>query len=267
MSFQAGEIQFGTTNVVFEIRRSKARRTIAVTVQPDSTIQVVAPRGVRRDQICRAVESKADWVIRQQEFFRRHHCAFAKDFVSGESFFYLGRQHKLKVSSRSFQQRTANARLVGGHFLVTVVSGVEKDRRPALVRDALGTWYRARAKHILPGLVQRLAQGLGLRVSEVVIRDMKRRWGSAKKSGHISFNWRVVMAPKRLIEYVVAHELCHLKVHDHSKTYWRLLERVMPDYERRRIELAVHGPKYDLPAITCSGSPHDSTAQPCFGAG
>ena len=73
--------------------------------------------------------------------------------------------------------------------------------------------------------------------------------GQLGADGRVSFNWRIIMAPKRLVEYVVAHELCHLKYNDHSRDFWRLLERAMPDYERRRAELAVVGPKFDLPKV------------------
>jgi predicted metal-dependent hydrolase len=79
---------------------------------------------------------------------------------------------------------------------------------------------------------------------------MKQHWGSARANGRVSFNWRIIMAPKRLLEYVVAHELCHLKHPNHSRDFWRLLERTMPDHERRRVELAIVGPKFDLARIS-----------------
>ena len=92
------------------------------------------------------------------------------------------------------------------------------------------------------------ASRLGLSYVTIGIREMKKRWGSGGQSGRLTFDWRIMMAPRRLVEYVVAHELCHLKYNDHSRDFWRLLERVMPDHERRRTELAINGPRYHLAA-------------------
>lgn len=83
-------------------------------------------------------------------------------------------------------------------------------------------------------------------VSAVEVREMKTRWGSGGENGKVRFNWRIVMAPKRLLEYVVAHELCHIKHHDHSREFWRLLSRVMPDFDQRRDELERLGPTLDV---------------------
>jgi predicted metal-dependent hydrolase len=83
-------------------------------------------------------------------------------------------------------------------------------------------------------------------VKGVALREMKTRWGSGGNDGVLRFNWRIVMAPRRLVEYVVAHEQCHLRYHDHSQQFWRLLARVIPDFQERRQELERLGPSLDL---------------------
>lgn len=87
---------------------------------------------------------------------------------------------------------------------------------------------------------------LGVEASEVVIRNYSQRWGSATQNGRLAFNWRIIKAPRPLIDYVAAHEACHLIHNDHSADFWRLLERIMPDYESRRLQLAINGAKFPL---------------------
>ena len=244
-------ITFGATPILYSISRSDSRATIAVTVNPEGNVSVTAPKGTRRTVIAQAVESKADWILRQQEYFRQHQNGFSKQYVSGESFFYLGRQYKLKVQRSRSQNTEASVRMTRGLLLVTLPANVADSDRPEEVRKNLVRWYRDRAEEHIPAITEQFAKSLGLETNGVLIRDMKKRWGSASKR-RLTFNWRIIMAPRRLVEYVVAHELCHLVHENHSRDFWRLLERAMPDYERRRVELAIIGPKFDLKVYEAS---------------
>lgn len=239
-----GTTEFGNTSIDFTVTRSEKRSTIAVTVKPDGSVQAAVPKGTPKQTVSGAVRSKAAWIIRQQEFFRRQSTAYSKSFVSGESFPYLGRQYKLKVRRRSGIKRVLIG-LAKGQFQVTVSSGLTAYEQSALVQKEMIQWYRLRAKQVIAPLARTFAAKIGVDVANVGVRDMKRRWGSGS-SRQLVFNWRIIMAPRRLIEYVVAHELCHIVHPDHSRDFWRLLEQVMPDYERRRQVLAVQGPKFDL---------------------
>ena len=250
MRQQVGEIEFGATKIGYLIERSRNRSTIAITVHPDGTVSVVAPKGTRRTRISGAVVGKAKWILEQQEYFRRQHNGYAKLFVSGESFFYLGRQYKLKVEQSQAKEIKPQVCLMRGQLLVTVPKDSHSRKRAIVIRQCLINWYRDRAGEHIPKIVARYASSLGLNCSSIQIREMRKRWGSGGRSGCLIFNWRTIMAPRRLVEYVVAHELCHLKYDDHSRDFWQLLERVMPDYEQRKMELAEIGRKFELP--TCS---------------
>ena len=249
MRQQTGKVQFGTTTIGYSIGRSSNRSTIAVTVHPSGVVSVVAPSGIPRTKIAEAIAKKAEWILQQQEYFRRQHNGYAKQLVSGESFFYLGRQYKLKVKRTGTIGQSAQVQLIRGQLLVTVSCATDSAAHATTVRNGLVQWYRDKAGERIPRMVALFSSRLGLAYTIVRIRELKRRWGSAGADGRVSFNWRIIMAPKRLVEYVVAHELCHLKYNDHSRDFWRLLERAMPDYERRRAELAVVGPKFDLPKV------------------
>jgi predicted metal-dependent hydrolase len=105
---------------------------------------------------------------------------------------------------------------------------------PADARDRLVAWFRERAAIRVPARVAAWSARLGLHPSAVLIREPKKRWGSADAMGNIRFNWRIIQTPTRLIDYVVAHELVHLVHPDHTRDFWATLGRAMPDYEARR---------------------------------
>jgi predicted metal-dependent hydrolase len=248
---QEDEIQYGDTAIRYTIARSAERETVAVTVHPNGAVTAIVPKGMRRVPLAAAVAKKADWIIRQQEFFRRQSVVYPKQYVSGESFLYLGRQYKLKVR-RSIKFASVAVQFAQGQFIVEIPGGTEKAQQPEAVRTALERWYRRRASELVPPLVSRYAAKLGVNTTTVHIREMRKRWGSHAGNGTLFFNWRIVMAPKRLIEYVVAHELCHLVYNDHSREFWRLLERALPGCERRRMELELAGPRFDLNSAEAS---------------
>ncbi len=145
--------------------------------------------------------------------------------MSGETFLYLGRQYRLRVSVGSDE----GVRLKGRWLEVTVPRG-QRDG----VRDLLVAWYREHAAARLPERVAEWAGKVGVEPKAVLIREPKRRWGSCDAAGNVRFNWRIVQAPMRLVDYVVAHELAHLVHEDHGREFWGRLGRVMPDYEERR---------------------------------
>lgn len=207
---------------------------------------MAAPKGLRLTKIERAVSEKADWILQQQESFRQLQRGFPRQFVSGESYYYMGRQYRLKVRRSRARNAVAEIRLYGGCFEVVVPSWVSPEERSDVVKRQLLGWYRCRAQEMLPEIIRRCCQSLSLEQPTVSIRHMSKRWGSCNGDNRIIINWRILMAPRRLTEYVVAHELVHLIHHDHSRAFWRLLERIMPDYETRRQELAIHGAKYQL---------------------
>jgi hypothetical protein len=239
-------VVFGNTRIVYAVQRSNRRKTIAITVRPDMSVSVAAPKGTRRTLIARKVREKAEWVVRQQERLRRNGRHFAKECVSGESFRYLGRQYQLKIHRQSTAPANTQAAMERGCLVVPVARRWSAMRRRQAIQDALVRWYRKRATLQIQSAVDRFATRLGVTVTTVEVREMRTRWGSGGGDARLRFNWRIVMAPKRLLEYVVAHELCHIKQPDHSREFWRLLSRVMPDYEPRRFKLERLGRSLDF---------------------
>ena len=117
---------------------------------------------------------------------------------------------------------------------------------PQLVRNALVRWYRLQAHQRFAEKVLRYARVVGVSPTAVDIKTFKSRWGSCNIRGEVQFHWKVILAPHRIVDYVVVHELCHLKHHDHSPLFWKSVERVMPDYLKCKEWLKLVGARFDV---------------------
>lgn len=207
---------------IAEIIRSRRRKTADIRVE-NGAVKLVVPRDTPEEKIDRILADKRLWIREKILLHREVSPARSKRYVSGESFSYLGRNYRLKVASGPF----APVKLVAGRLVVTVPSGREQ---PRVIRNALIRWYMHQAGKKLREKVDRYAAMVGVEPTGVGIKTFKSRWGSCTAHGRLEFNWKIMMAPNRMVDYVVVHELCHLKQHDHSPAFWREVERVIPDY-------------------------------------
>ena len=208
---------------------------MAVTVEPGGGVLLLAPEGFSTDRLDEVVRRKAGWIVQRLRGVGSNGVPLSpREFVSGESVMYLGRHYRLKVDSGG----TGGAKLRGGWLHVPAPAGAEQRDH---VRAALVSWLRRHAAERLPERVEVWRSKVGVEMPRVVISDQKRRWGSCDRRGTIRLNWRIIQAPMRLVDYVVVHELVHLRHRGHGSAYWQALGRVMPDYERRREDLRQRG--------------------------
>jgi len=225
-------VRFGCTAIPYQIERGRRHRTVAIAVDPECGIRVRAPQHTPVTKLDDIVRLKAKWIIdkrRKQDDMPPR--PTPREFISGETFLYSGRQYRLKVIPYD-PAIGENVRLIGSQLQVN--SGCR-------VRDSLIAWFRKRAHERLGSRVQVWGDRLNVHWSNVLVRDQRARWGSADTKGNLRFNWRIVQAPTRLLDYVVAHELVHLLHADHTREFWATLGRVMPDYEIRREKLRQAG--------------------------
>lgn len=228
---ERSQVQYGRTTIPYGIRRSGRRGTVAVAVEPSGEVLLTAPTSTPVDRLDRLVHQKARWIVAR----RRQAQALTvpspgREFISGETFFYLGRQYRLLV-----RQGATAARLYRGRLEVHAPgSGATRAQQ---VRAALIGWYRQQATRRLAARVRYWAGRLGVTVRSVLVREQQKRWGSCDATGDVRLNWRIMQASAGLVDYVVAHELVHLRHRDHGVAFWRMLGRAMPDYEARRTAL------------------------------
>jgi predicted metal-dependent hydrolase len=222
-------IQFGARQIQYHLHRDD-RKHLRVVVSPEMKVDVFAPKTASNGQIHGAVEKKAPWIARTLDKLEAYHpLPSPKRYVSGETLLYLGRQYRLKVEKGIRQP----AKLAGRFLWVWIE---DKADVPSIKR-AVDAWYRKRAHEALGWYMEKcyaISSRHGVPEPLLVIRAMRRRWGSCSPSGRITLNLRLVQAPVHCIEYVIMHELCHLKNQNHSKAFYSLLTRCQPDWRRRK---------------------------------
>jgi predicted metal-dependent hydrolase len=208
------------------------RKTVAISVGYDG-VRVLAPTDLDDSRIAAIVRRKGPWVLRKQAGYRELGGApLVREFVNGETYLYLGRQYRLRILP---DPEAVVSRVIarGSALMVPVTAELDTPLRKVAIRSALRHWYRDHANMHLPARVAIMANVLGIPRPSVRIVDQSKRWGSCDAKGRIRLNWRLVMAPMSLIDYVIAHEVCHVVEHNHSRLFWRSLETIMPDYETR----------------------------------
>ena len=222
-------LDFGSRQIPYLLHREERKR-LRVVVSPDLTVEVFAPKTATDDAIRLAIQKKAPWIARILDKVEAYHpLPTPKRFVSGETFIYLGRQYRLKVEKGGKQP----AKLLGRFLWVWV----EEKADIQDIKKATDAWYRKRANETLDRYTEKcfaIASRHGVPRPEMVIRTMRRRWGSCSPNGRITLNLNLLLAPVHCIEYVIMHELCHLKRHNHSKAFYTLLTRCQPDWRKRK---------------------------------
>nr|WP_279292726.1 SprT family zinc-dependent metalloprotease [Methylobacterium goesingense] len=216
----------------FVIERTTRRKTVAISVGYDG-VRVLAPPDLDDGRVISIVRKKGAWLLRKQAGYRElGGSPIVREFVSGETFHYLGRPYRLKVIADDTAVVTRVAAR-GSTLVAPVPLQAPPLIRRAAVRSGLRLWYREHAKMHFPVRARSMAALLGIPTPTVHVVDQSKRWGSCDARGRIRLNWRLVMAPMSLVDYVIAHEACHVLEHNHSRRFWRSLETIMPDYEAR----------------------------------
>jgi hypothetical protein len=232
-----GQVQFGEQTIRYAVTYAK-RKTLGITVHPDASVEVRAPAGTNPATVADVVHRRAAWILRQQRTFTHYPPAQSpRCYVSGESHRYLGRQYRLKVQElQADEPSIERVKLSSGFLLVWTANPYDTGQVRALVEG----WYRRQAERVfgerLDSLLPRF-QHLAVQRPKLNIRHMRARWGSCGANGTVTLNLKLVQVSKPLIDYVIVHELCHLVEHNHSKRYYALLDRMLPDWRTRRQQL------------------------------
>lgn len=232
--------------ISYEIVYSKKRKRAAILVCPDMRVELRAPQGLSTDTIREMVEGKALWIFKKLEWFEANRLPDQKkQYCEGEVFLYLGREYPLRIrfaddikKSRSF--------LKGSELTVEISENTSKEQLPFLAKGAVWTFYSERAEEEVEKLLKSYSEKLGVAPPVFMVKHQKRRWGSCSADNILRINFQLIMAPPRQLEYVIVHELCHLKEKNHSARFWKLVRELMPDYEEHRNRLKKDGWKYVL---------------------
>lgn len=217
--------------LLFEVHRSRSRRTIQITVERTGALSVVAPEDAEHMHLIEFIQEKLLWVhTKVQEKARLQSRAPIKQFVEGEGFLYLGKSYRLRIVDKQL----VDLSLTNGRFCI---------RRASLPRavEIFTSWYTRKAQGWFEREVASHANRMGVEIRELKVQDLGYRWGSFGAGGRISFHWKAILLPPRIAQYVVIHELAHGHYPDHSPKFWMTVEQHLPDWGQRKSWLAEHG--------------------------
>jgi predicted metal-dependent hydrolase len=225
--------------IEYLIKRTE-RSSLGITVERDGTVTINAPLRADLKAIERLVSSKTIW-IRQKLAYKSqtNRERVRRDFVSGQGFLYLGKSYRLRLINNGtgvVDQKgvSTSLRLHNGYFEL-----LEREKERG--KDHFIKWYRKQTEQQLQLRIPRYANRIGVEVRDFRVLDLGNRWASCGKKGTLNFSWRTVMAPIQVFDYILVHEMAHMIERGHTKNFWRIVSRVISDYEDQKTWLQVHG--------------------------
>lgn len=235
---ETGHIALGDREVPFTVIRNRRRkRTIAFTIDDNMGLRILAPARARLSTIKIMLRQRSGWIADKiAERQKSPRASSPKDFTDGKTISYLGYSYRIYITQND--QEPHGCRVTPRRFVVNIpVTGLSAPALQQEVRMEIQLWLKKRAKTKFQKRMDLWAEILGVKYRKLIISNPEQRWGSCTTNNVVRLNWRLIMAPLPLLDYVAAHELCHVVHKNHSMRFWRLLGTVMPDYKERRKKL------------------------------
>lgn len=228
-------LAYGKTTIKYEVVYS-ARRTLTISVYSDGSVLVKAPEGAPFGSIEETIQRRAGWILKQRRHFEGLERPFTprREYVSGEAYLFLGRQCRLKVVESPVE------RVIRSRGILTVETRTPQDG--VQVGERLERWFAHQAQRVFAERLEACTLHIThwlIEKPRLVIRPMKARWGSMTAKGTLTLNPILIQAPTELIDYVILHELCHLREMSHSPAFYALLDQVMPAWREHRHNLNI----------------------------
>ena len=208
-----------------ELVRANRKKSASITVQDDIVV-VSVPKELSEYRIKKLIKDKTPWIRLKLKECKPNFSIPSKEYVSGETISYLGRNYKLKI----IEGNQASIKLKGQYLLTTITDKSSHNDVYSLIQS----WYISHATEKLMEKTNRLAKAIGVKPISIKVKNYKSRWGSCSSKGDVSYNWKIMQAPSSVIDYVVIHELCHLIEHNHSSKFWNMVEKYCPEWKKSK---------------------------------
>jgi predicted metal-dependent hydrolase len=227
MIHSKGKIQYGTMTIPYHIIKSKRIKTSEIIVDPDK-VTIRTPLNKSQSDIERIISGKASWILKKQKEYKETIQLIIKPtYEEGSTLPYLGRNYPLRIIKN---QSEYNIKLCDGEFTIEIKSSKHS---PAKIKCLYEDWLMEKAKSTFKHKVDEYSKKLGVKVESITIKHLRNRWGSITKHGSINLNINLLKAPEDVIDYIILHELCHLKIKEHSHHYWDHVRRYMSNYQEK----------------------------------
>ncbi|UMZ73727.1 M48 family metallopeptidase [Natranaerofaba carboxydovora] len=222
-------------DISYELEKRK-RKTMSIYIERDGTVKVLAPEKLSIEEVEEVIEQKRYWIYSNLEEWRElNRKKRNRQFVNGEGFLYLGRSYRLKL----VEDQDVPLKLYRGYFYLR-----RKDVDNA--REIFKDFYREKGHKKISERVDYYKDKLGVNPSCVKIMELKNRWASCSDNGTVNFHWKVVMVPITVIDYIVVHELTHFIYKNHTDAFWNTVDKILPDYIKRKDWLRENGASLEL---------------------
>jgi hypothetical protein len=228
------QIQANGFNVA--VIRSKRRKTLALAVA-NGEVTVRMPHKMALHHAEKFIQAKTAWI---NDTLAKYPALPPKQFINGEQFLFQGQLLTLVIKTNSPQN---SVKIEDKNLFIQLKNDTVTETQ---VQKRLIDWYKQQANQYLISRCQKIAASTGLMPKQIIVKTYKARWGSCTRSGDIQFNWKLVMAPMAVIDYVIVHELCHLKQHNHSPAFWQLVKNFCPNYQVDRAWLKSYGQQLSM---------------------
>jgi hypothetical protein len=228
------QICFGDRVVPYLVKRSSVARQVRFEIKAETGLTVILPKRCSLNAVDEMLQSKRRWILEKMDrFVEPVHAARNGRLRLGDAVPYLGLE--IQIARGQGGKSAASVELLGQ----TIV--VRPDLAGSDLESLLERWYRAQAGTILEQKARESAEALGVQYNRFSIRGQRTRWGSCSHRGTLSFNWRLIMAPEPVVDYVVIHEVAHLKEMNHTRSFWKLVEERCPSWRLHKRWLDDHG--------------------------
>ncbi len=234
-------------NIYYSIVRSN-RKTIGISISPGYGVKVSAPRMVSDKQIAEVLRSKSSWILEKLSYLENIKSEIPKrKFSDGEMFSVLGKEYPLKIVINP--QMASSVSISNNCLVVSLPQNIYEDNsenRTELIRNLIVNWYKQLTMEVISERVNFFSKKMEVIPSNLIIKDLKSIWGSCTGKNTININWKIIMAPMDIVNYLVVHELTHIKIKNHSKHFWGLAESILPNYRECSKWLKDNGHKLSL---------------------
>lgn len=239
------EYQYGNTTIEYTLEQKPEAKDIIISVDWIDGVKVISPPSVDELKLQEVLHKKSPWIMSKWfEFEEITTPPNPKVYVSGEKFLYIGRSYRLKVQKVNMD--TPSLMFQKGRFNASVSSKLTNTEVSELLRPLFVNWYMQHGQAKLNERLHIYAPKMGVSPFKLQLKDQKMRWGSCTMDNAIYINWRIMMAPMKVIDYVLVHEMGHLKYPNHSADFWQFVRTILPDYDARKDWLRVNGPLLTL---------------------
>lgn len=228
-------------DIDYQLKPGTDRKTTDIIIERNGVIVVRPPNNMSPEQIDAVVENKRMWIYRNLADWRDLNAtAVVREWVNGETFLYLGRSYRLSLVTG----QDAALKLKEGRFCLkrTLID----QGGPASAKKAFENYYTEKGIQRIQKRVNYYAPKAGVKPTSVKVREMGYRWASCSKDNTLAFHWKCMMAPPKIIDYIIVHELCHIHQRNHTDLFWNEIDKIMPDYRERKTWLKTNGAKLDL---------------------